>query len=204
MKKSNLILLAIAGLTLLGLMMKPSGYPITNADPRGRTVVSFGDSLTYGTGAVSGQDYPSVLAGKLGEPVINLGVPGNTTTDALARLDQVIEQEPRIVLITLGGNDLRRGVGRDSAFANLRQIVTRLQAEGALVVIGGLEIPLFDKGFTQAYEELARETGALLVPNVLADIWGDDERMSDKVHPNGAGYAIMAEHFYTVLKPYLR
>jgi acyl-CoA thioesterase-1 len=203
MKRSTLIILAIAGLVLLGLLMKPSGYPITNAEPMGRTLVCFGDSLTYGVGAERGKDYPSVLAGMVGEPVINLGVSGNTTADALERLDQVIEQEPRIVLLTLGGNDLRRGVSKEVAFANLRQIITRVQAKGALVVIGGLEIPLFDKGFSESYRQLAEETGSLLVNNVLEDIWGNSHLMSDKIHPNAAGYALMAEYFYRVVQPHL-
>ncbi|MBF0254961.1 MAG: arylesterase [Gammaproteobacteria bacterium] len=204
MNKSLRIVLVIAGLILLGLLLKPASYPITNAEPRGRSVVSFGDSLTYGTGAAAGQDYPAVLAGLLGEPVINLGVPGNTTADALARLDEVIEQEPRIVLLTLGGNDLRKGVDAQTAFANLRQIVTRLQEQGALVVIGGLEIPLLDKGYAAAYRALAEETGSLLVANVLEDMLGDSALMSDQIHPNAQGYALMAGYFHRVLQPYLR
>jgi len=60
---------------------------IANRDSRGTCVVCFGDSLTAGYGATSGNDYPSLLSKKISLPVINDGVSGNTTADALARLD---------------------------------------------------------------------------------------------------------------------
>ncbi len=68
-------------------------------------------------------DYPLRLSEMLGEPVVNAGVPGDTTEAALRRLDEdVLEEDPRIVLITLGGNDLKNGVEKEVAFDNLRQI----------------------------------------------------------------------------------
>ena len=58
--------------------------------PVGETIVCFGDSLTYGTGAAQGLDYPAKLADMIGLPVINAGVPGDTTARALARIDDVM------------------------------------------------------------------------------------------------------------------
>ncbi len=176
---------------------------VRNAKPVGAQVVAFGDSLTYGTGASKGEDYPSQLAKLMDVVIVNKGVPGDTSARALQRLDDVLALNPRIVFITLGGNDLKNGVSKTQAFANLEQIVVGLQDAGALVVVGGIDLPLFGKGFDEAYEVLAIKTGALLVPNIFEDIMGDSRLMSDRIHPNDKGYSIMAQHFYQAVKPYL-
>lgn len=170
----------------------------------GDNIICFGDSLTFGTGAARDQSYPAQLAEMIGRPVINAGIPGDTTARALQRLERdVLSQSPRLVLITLGGNDLRKGVAKEAAFRNLREIVEAIQARDALVVVGGLSLLFWDRGYEAEYEKLADETGALLVPDILGGIMGHEDLMHDTIHPNGAGYEIMAEKFYRAIKPYL-
>lgn len=183
----------------------PTAPEIRNPHPAGENLISFGDSLTYGTGASDGRDYPSRLSEMLGMPVINAGVPGDTTASALLRLEaDVLTRSPRIVFITLGGNDLKNGISRETAFRNLETIVEAIQAKGALVVLGGIDIPLRGRGFAEAYQELARETGAVLIPDIFAGIMGKRRYMSDPIHPNDAGYALVAEKFHEAVKPYVR
>lgn len=178
--------------------------PVTNSTPSGETIICFGDSLTFGTGAGSGQSYPSRLSSLIGLDVINAGVPGDRTADALKRLDRdVLAHNPRLVLITLGGNDLMHDVPRDEAFNNLEEIVRKIHRQGALVVVGGINVPLVDRGFDEAYRELQRETGCLLIPNVLKGLIGKHDLMADQIHPNGNGYQIMAQRFHDEIKPYL-
>ena len=81
----------------------PSSYEIRNAVPSGETIVCFGDSLTAGIGGAKGMDYPSQLSRLIGMEIKNAGVPGDTTASALDRVVDVLELQPRIVLITLGG-----------------------------------------------------------------------------------------------------
>ncbi len=181
---------------------RDGGWPLLNDPPGSGPVVAFGDSLTAGTGATPGDDFPSLLAALIGEPVINAGVPGDTTAHAQRRVDRVAAARPRLVLVTLGGNDLRRGVEREEAFANLARIVERLQRAGALVVIGGIDIPLLGRGYGQAYRELAEASGSLLVPDVFDGILGEPGMMADTVHPNDAGYALMAQRFADLISPY--
>jgi lysophospholipase L1-like esterase len=165
------------------------------------TIICFGDSLTYGTGAGPGKDYPSQLSAMIGKPVINAGVPGDTTARALQRLQRdVLDRSPDVVLITLGGNDLKNGVAKDPAFENLTRIVESIQENGARVVIGGLKIPLRDRGFARGYEDVADQTGAVLIPHILEDIMGRRKLMSDPIHPNGEGYKIMAERFLEAMQ----
>jgi len=184
--------------------LSPSGHNIKNAASTGKTIICFGDSLTYGTGAGKGMDYPAQLARLIGRPVVNLGVPGDTTAGALARIDTVLAQEPRMVLLTLGGNDLKNRVPKETAFKNLERIIQTIQGRGALVVVGGIDIPFYGRGFGTAYEDLAVQTGSVLIPNVFADIMGRSSLMSDPIHPNSEGYTIMAGHFYKAIKPYLK
>jgi len=201
MKK--LIYIIIAGLILLlGYKFLTSTHQDFSNGAVDQKIVCFGDSLTHGTGASGGKDYPSQLSKMISGPVINAGVPGDTTADALQRLERdVLEYSPDIVLITLGGNDLKNGIAKDVAFENLRVIVESIQEQGAHVIIGGLYIPFRDRGFASGYEMLADETGATLIPNILEGIMGNRKLMSDPIHPNDAGYKIMAERFYQALLP---
>jgi acyl-CoA thioesterase-1 len=201
MKKWMLFLCAL-GLILMGYRIWES-FRSHPAKPRiDGTILCFGDSLTYGTGASEGMDYPAQLSRMLGREVINAGVAGDTTARALKRLrDDVLVHSPDAVLITLGGNDLKNGIATKAAFANLKAIVESIQRSGAVVVIGGLSFPMRDRGYGKAYRDLADQTGAILIPDILDGIMGDRTLMSDPIHPNDAGYARMAERFYEALQP---
>ena len=205
MSKNIILILALAIAGVLGWHWFSDPVPeIRNPSPFGTSIICFGDSLTYGTGASAGMDYPSRLSEMLGEPVVNAGVPGDTTQAALRRLDEdVLEADPRIVLITLGGNDLKNGVAKEVAFENLRQITEAIQAKGALVVLGGIDFPIRGRAFGKAYIEFARNHGVVLIPNIYEGLLGKRHLMSDPVHPNDEGYAIIARKFYEAVKPYV-
>lgn len=185
--------------------VKPS-EPQVPAVPKGKAgseiIICFGDSLTFGTGAGAGMDYPSQLAKMIGKPVINKGIPGDTTAGALRRLNRdVLSANPGTVLITLGGNDLKNGVSKNIAFRNLKYIVETIQARDAKVIIGGLKFPGMGRGFGQGYEDLAQRTGATLIPDIFAGIVDNSNLMSDPIHPNNEGYRIIARKFYNAMVP---
>ena len=166
------------------------------------TIVCFGDSLTYGTGASEGMDYPSQLSKLIDKPVLNAGVAGDTTARALRRLERdVLSKKPDVVLITLGGNDLKNGVSKNIAFNNLRKIVEAVQQQGATVIIGGLKFPLRDRGYGKGYQELADQTGAVLISDIFDGIMGNRNLMSDPIHPNDDGYQMIAQKFYEAMVP---
>ncbi|MDE4957207.1 GDSL-type esterase/lipase family protein, partial [Francisella tularensis subsp. holarctica] len=95
----------------------------------------------------------------LNQPVINMGISGETTQQAILRINKVIAKKPKIVLITLGGNDLKNKIPAGEAFDNLKQIVNILQAIGALVVIGCFDIPYYKYDYAQDYIEFAKNNG---------------------------------------------
>jgi len=189
---------------LLGCGAFDSGPEIRNSRPTGENIICFGDSLTSGFGASPGMDYPSQLEGIIGKPVINAGVEGDTTTGALTRLDKdVLNRSPHIVLITLGGNDLMIGVSEKVFSTNLRTIIESIQETGAVVVVGGIEIPFWGEEFWEVYKQVCQETRAVLIDNILQGILEKPELMADLIHPNDAGYTIVAQRFYKAMKPYL-
>ena len=204
MKRASLIV-ALIVTAFLGYRALVSGPEVRNARPAGENIICFGDSLTAGTGAIAGMDYPSQLARMIDRATINAGVPGDTTATALSRLeDDVLSRSPGIVLVTLGGNDLKNGVDREVFSRNLQSIITRVQDQGALVIVGGIELPLLDRGFKEIYQEVTRKTGAILIPNIFQGVMGRRELMSDPIHPNDTGYTIIAQRFHEAMRPYLR
>jgi acyl-CoA thioesterase I len=160
-------------------------------------VVCFGDSLTKGYGASTGADYPSILAQKVGKPVINEGISGDTTAEALERLeDDVLDHNPDIVLITIGGNDMKNGVPVAKAKENILAMISQIRATGARIILGGVNPPIMSRNYPKMYHDIEEETDILIIPDILQGIMGDDDLMSDMIHPNDQGYKLVAEKFY--------
>jgi len=200
-KKTLLIFLA-AGILFAGYRIFVAPPQVQKGSIPYDTIICFGDSLTFGTGAGPGMDYPSQLSKMIAKPITNAGVPGDTTARALKRLQRDVSSiSPDMVLITLGGNDLKNGVTKDIAFKNLKRIVESIQGQGARVIIGGLKFPMRDRGFARGYKDLADQTGAVLIPDIFKDIMGNRKLMSDPIHPNGNGYKIIAERFLEAMLP---
>lgn len=179
-----------------------SSPEIKNLHNSHTAIVAFGDSLTAGYGAPKGASYPDVLAQKLGRPVVNLGLSGDTAVNAPNRLPQVLEQNPHLVLIEFGANDFMRGLSREEAVAAVARIVDEVQAAGAVAVIVDTGGPGMG-AYTSAYEKLAKEKQAVFVPGILKGIFHDRRYKSDMVHPNAGGYQKVAEKVYKAIKPYL-
>jgi len=182
------------------------GPQVKNLNSTGSSIICFGDSLTAGEGAGPGEDYPSVLAGRLKQPVINAGVPGDTTRDGLARIrTDVLDRGPKLVIVEFGGNDFLHQLPRDETFGNLGQMVDLIQQKGAAVALVDLGVDLtLGSGYREGMRRLARRKGAILIPDVLKGIFADPDLKSDQIHPNGRGYAVMAQRVYIGLKPYLQ
>lgn len=179
-------------------------WPLVNARPVGRTVVAFGDSLTEGVGAAAERSYPAQLAAMIHEPVINAGVRGDTAQQALKRLERdVLAHRPRLVLITLGGNDILRKLPIEQTIESLRAIFSAVQARGALVVYGAIDPPMVKRERLDRIRDLCRQMGVLYVPELMDGLWLDAGKMSDQIHPNGDGYRIVAERFYRAIKEHL-
>ena len=187
------------------LLIAGCSVPVANRGSAGSTVVCFGDSLTAGYGAEEGQDYPTDLGHLVTLPVINAGVVGDTTRMALARLDKdVLEQNPRLVIITLGGNDFLQHVPKEETLANMIEIIDKITAKGAMVVWATVKTGLFGDNYQKDFADLAKQKRIVLIPDILRGILFDPRYKYDEIHPNSAGYRIMAERIYKRIKPLLK
>lgn len=175
-------------------------YPSVKTGP----VLMFGDSLVEGVGATAGGSLPEQLSRLTGTAVLNYGVSGDTTRDALSQLDGALATDPRIAIVLLGGNDFLKKIPREETFRNLERIVTAFQAQGAIVFVLGVRSGLIGGGADEEYEALAEETGSVYVSDVLSGVFGHSELMSDAIHPNDQGYAIIAERIAPLLRKYLK
>jgi acyl-CoA thioesterase-1 len=199
---------APVGLAVLALLAGGCrrSWPITNAYPSGANVIAFGDSLTEGYRVDPGQGWPEQLSAIVGRPILNRGVSGNTTGDALERLERdVLAQDPRVVLVCLGGNDMLRRMPADQQFDNLRAIVRRIQGKGALVVLIGTEgYKILSKvDYGDRYRTLARETGSVYVPDLMKGVLAEPALMLDQIHPNARGYEKIARRIAAEAGDYL-
>lgn len=200
----------LLGLVFLGVALIAGFYfllpktAVTNYPSEGTDIIAFGDSLIYGTGASEGRDFVTLLSRKTGKPIINLGVPGNTTEDGVARLSTLDRYNPKIVILLLGGNDRLRNVPRETTFSNLERIIENLHQRGAIVLLLGIRGSILNDQYRDKFDRLHEKYKTAYVPDVLEGLFGTREFMADQIHPNDAGYARIAERIAPVLEDLLK
>lgn len=203
--KQKIILWCIAiFLLVVGFLFLKPEQKIINYPSSGDSVVAFGDSLIEGVGASPEKDFVSQLSKKIGEPIINLGISGNTTAQGLARVDRITEYKPKVVLVLLGGNDYLQKVPKEETFRNLELIISKIQATGAVVVLLGIQGGVLGDPYEGEFEALAQKKGTLYVSNVLEGLIGNSRYMSDAIHPNDIGYLKIVEKVYPEVKKVLQ
>lgn len=178
-----------------------------SAIPAGAQVLALGDSITFGTGASPGEDWPRLLADRTGWHIVNAGVPGDTAQNARSRIGPLLsEHRPALVIIELGGNDFLRRRAPALVKEDLRDLVRQAKAHGAQVVLVGVPAPSLVAAVASSlsdaslYSELAQEEGVVFVADVLSEVLSESELRADPIHPNARGYQQFAEGLYQRLK----
>ncbi|HOE44070.1 MAG TPA: GDSL-type esterase/lipase family protein [Rhodoferax sp.] len=195
MQRRN-ILAGIASLALLGACGKAAKL---SAIAPGQVVLAFGDSVTFGTGAAPGEDWPSQLAEQTGWQVINAGIPGDTAQAGKARIQALLdEHHPALVIVEIGGNDFLRRRPPNDVKGDIRTLLKSIKQSGAQVVLVAIpELSLMSivagkPSDSPIFKELGKEEGVLIVSDVFSDVLSNPELCADKVHPNAKGYRQMA------------
>jgi len=172
----------------------------------GENIVALGDSITAGYGLNPEQAYPYLLSQKIDLPIVNVGVSGDKTADALARLSEdVLSKNPWMVIVALGGNDFLKKVTKAETEQNLKEIIAQIQAEQAITVLLGMNLGLFTDEYKDLYQRVAEETNSYLIPQVLKGIIDNPKhRQQDIIHPNNIGQEILANKIAKSLDPLLK
>ncbi len=168
-------------------------------------IIFFGNSLTAGQGAEPGEDFPTLIGKRLNVPIINAGVSGNTTHDALLRIEKdVLSKNPSVVIIELGGNDLLDRVDSNVTQKNLDLILSKIKPTGAKIVILGIKFFLFNQKYETDLQKLAEKYNATFVPDILEGIITDQSLKHDDIHPNAKGYQKIADKLIPILTPLIQ
>jgi acyl-CoA thioesterase-1 len=161
-------------------------------------IVALGDSLIAGFGLPAEATFTARLAHALKEKgiaaeIVNAGVSGDTATGGLARLDWSVPDGIDAVIVSLGGNDMLRGIEPKVTREALDAIVRRLKERGIAVLLAGMRAPPnmgphYVQAFEAIYPDLAAKHGVVFYPFILDGV-AADQRMNqrDGIHPNEAG-----------------
>jgi len=160
-----------------------------------------GDSITAGTGVGPGEAYPDLLAKALAADVVNAGVPGDTAAEGLARVESVLAENPWLVLVELGGNDILRRVPPEETEAALRAILDRLLAARVVPLVVEVDAP-FAASYSQVFARLEKAYPSVpFESEAIGEILRDASLKSDGVHPNARGQEKLAEALLDEIKP---
>ena len=168
---------------------------------RNAVVLAFGDSLTFGTGAGTGESYPAVLERNTGLKVVNAGVPGEISADGLERLPAVLEEvQPKLLILCHGGNDFLRKMDDAGVANNVRAMIRLAKAKGIPVVLLATPKPGIPPSVPKLYADIAAEQNVAFEEAVMKEVLFSSSLKSDLVHPNGKGYAEIAAAIEKLLK----
>ncbi len=174
-----------------------------------KAIMAFGDSLTAGYGLMDHEGLVPQLRGWLAENgqdirVIQAGVSGDTTAGGLARIDWSLTPDVGGVIVTLGGNDMLRGIDPAVSRANLHGIFQIVRDRGLALMVVGVPAPTnygpeYRDAFQAMYPELAKEFDAVYFPNLFSGLGQGTPAdlqpffQDDGIHPNATGVGMIVQ-----------
>ncbi|MEO0750815.1 MAG: arylesterase, partial [Pseudomonadota bacterium] len=173
------------------------------------TVLALGDSLTQGFGLPEADGLVPQLQRWLHDEgvaatLINAGVSGDTTAGGAARVGWSLTPEVDAMIVTLGGNDMLRGLDPGQARANIESILQVAQDQDIEVLLVGMQAPgnygpEYKQAFDSLYPDLAQAYGTLFFESFFGGLGSDDPAQlraffqPDGIHPNAKGVTRIVE-----------
>ncbi|MBI1390195.1 MAG: G-D-S-L family lipolytic protein [bacterium] len=219
----SLMISMVACLAAVGAYDAQARFLLNDGD----VIVFLGDSITQAGAAPEGYvTLFDLFCGVNGYEVkvINAGISGHKSDDMLARLDRdVLSKDPDWVSISCGVNDVwhqfmenHKGVPLDEYKKNMTEMVDRIQAKGAKVLLLTATVIYEDlnsdqnkmlKGYNDFLREFAKEKNLLLCDlnkafqeRIKQKMFPDQKLLTvDGVHMNPRGNRLMAREILRAL-----
>ncbi len=167
-------------------------------------VVLFGDSLMAGYGLPKEHHLSLVLENNLKEDglnieIINGSVSGSTSSGGLNRVEWTLsETNIDLMILSLGANDMLRGISPKETKKNLEKIIKTAQNKNIKVILAGMIAPVshglkYKKNFDKIYPDLSKQYNLPLIPFLLEGVALKPElNLNDGMHPNAKGTIIIS------------
>jgi acyl-CoA thioesterase-1 len=173
-------------------------------------IMLYGDSLMAGYGLAQNENLAEELNRNLQMnentfSILNASISGNTSKNGLSRIDWSLGDNPDIVILCLGANDVLRGISPELTMANLDSIINKFIKNGSIVILAGMLSPEnmgpeYQNKFDSIYPKLAKNYDLIFMPFLLEGVALDKKYLqSDYKHPNKLGIKIIASN----LLPYV-
>ncbi len=173
-------------------------------------IMLYGDSLMAGYGLPQKDNLASELSREIKSndstiSFINASISGNTSKNGLSRVDWSLGDNPNIVILCLGANDMLRGLDPSLTKNNLDSIINKFINNKAIIILVGMQSPesmgpKYKKEFDAIYPDLSAQYNLIFMPFLLEGVALEKELLqADFKHPNAKGIRVMADN----LKPYI-
>ena len=171
-------------------------------------LIIIGDSLIQGYGLPKEKGFVNQLQKKILEKMdhisfINAGVSGDTTAGGLSRTDWSITDDINAVAISLGANDMLRGIPPKFSKENLSKMILKIKDKNLPILLIGITSienfgPEYKNEFDLMFSELSRKFNISLYPNLMAPVIENENDLSnylqeDMLHPNEKGVEIIVK-----------
>ena len=173
-------------------------------------IMLYGDSLMAGYGLPQKDNLASELSRKIKSNdstinFINASISGNTSKNGLSRVEWSLGDNPNIVILCLGANDMLRGLDPSLTKNNLDSIINKFINNKAIIILAGMQSPesmgpKYKKEFDAIYPDLSAQFNLIFMPFLLEGVALEKELLqADFKHPNAKGIRVMADN----LNPYI-
>tara|TARA_Y100000766_G_scaffold130881_1_gene112432 strand:- start:435 stop:1100 length:666 start_codon:yes stop_codon:yes gene_type:complete len=195
-------------------------YSFTNATEKleNSRLIIIGDSLIQGYGLPKDKGFVNQLQKKLLEKKVNIllingGVSGDTTAGGLSRIDWSITDDINAVAISLGANDMLRGISPRFSKENLSKIIMKVKENNLPILLIGIKSienygTEYKNEFDSMFSNLADEFELFLYPDLMAPILNKEEDLSlylqeDMLHPNEKGVEIIVQEILPTITNFI-
>ena len=173
-------------------------------------IMLYGDSLMAGYGLPQKDNLASELSREIKSndstiSFINASISGNTSKNGLSRVEWSLGDNPNIVILCLGANDMLRGLDPSLTKNNLDSIINKFINNKAIIILAGMQSPesmgpKYKKEFDAIYPDLSAQYNLIFMPFLLEGVALEKELLqADFKHPNAKGIRVMADN----LNPYI-